>query len=80
MWGRQQKILIGNMRIKTLSDIKKEGRKPTDNEIYDARMTYSGFGAPDCTCHVSPPCSHCVNWCPKCKDYTYGECPVEHYD
>lgn len=56
------------MKIKTLREIYSEGRKPTKEEIYDAKVTHSGFGAPNCTCHVSPPCQNCVDWTNYCDE------------
>jgi hypothetical protein len=67
------------MKVKTLLEISREHRKPTAEEIYDARVTHSGFGSPNCSCHIAPPCQACVDWCPKCKEHT-GNCPDEHFN
>lgn len=62
-----------------LAEIYRTGRKPTTEEEYDARMVHSGFGSPDCSCHIAPPCNSCVAWCPTCKEHTNGECPESHF-
>ena len=37
---------------------------------YDSRANsgWGGFGAPDCSCHISPPCQACVNWTNYCDE------------
>lgn len=37
---------------------------------YDARANsgWGGFGAPDCSCHISPPCQQCVDWTNFCEE------------
>lgn len=29
---------------------------------YDARATHSGWGSPDCSCHIMPPCQACIDF------------------
>lgn len=72
-----------DMHIKTLGEIRMvEKREPTQSEVYDARMTHSGFGAPDCSCHIAPPCQACVDWTNTCDEKDFdkdGGCiPNEH--
>jgi len=37
---------------------------------YDARANsgWGGFGAPDCSCHIAPPCQACINWTNFCEE------------
>jgi len=35
---------------------------------YDARATHTGFGAPNCSCHINPPCQACVDWTNYCDE------------
>jgi hypothetical protein len=45
-------------RITELND--RFGHVPAIEHIlkddYDRKMTHKGFGAPDCFCHIAPPC------------------------
>lgn len=38
------------------------------NDNYDARAMNVGFGAPDCSCHISPPCEACIIWTNACDE------------
>lgn len=38
----------------------KKGDKYLRDKEYDARAMHPGFGAPDCTCHIAPPCNQCI--------------------
>lgn len=29
---------------------------------YDRKAVHSGFGAPNCSCHISPPCDRCIEF------------------
>ena len=74
------KEFTGENGATPLAEIKlREKREPTKDEEYDARMVHSGFGSPDCSCHIAPPCASCVAWCPTCKEHTYGKCPESHF-
>ena len=42
--------------------------KKASSTNYDARAMHSGFGAPDCYCHINPPCQACVDWTNYCDD------------
>ena len=35
---------------------------------YDRKAVHSGFGAPDCSCFINPPCQNCVDWTNFCKE------------
>ena len=53
---------------------KKFGKLPefeaAKKDNYDRRANsgWGGFGAPDCSCHISPPCQACVNWTNYCDE------------
>lgn len=52
----------------------KFGKHPTfiqaAKDNYDARANsgWGGFGAPNCTCHISPPCQACIDWTNYCDE------------
>lgn len=64
-------------QIYTLESIRKEWGdhplfKQARDDAYDSRMMHSGFGAPNCSCHINPPCSACIDYtshCHKCGEY-----------
>lgn len=29
---------------------------------YDRKAVHSGFGAPNCSCHIMPPCQACIDY------------------
>ena len=35
---------------------------------YDRRAVHSGFGSPDCSCHINPPCQSCVDFTNACEE------------
>jgi hypothetical protein len=39
-----------------------------DNYDARARGGWGGFGAPNCTCHISPPCQACIDWTNYCDE------------
>ena len=39
-----------------------------DNYDRRANSGWGGFGAPDCSCHISPPCQACINWTNYCDE------------
>lgn len=59
--------------LKELDYIKsKFGEHPTfkkaADDNYDRRAMHTGFGSPDCSCHISPPCQSCVDWTNYCDE------------
>lgn len=46
--------------------LKKFGHIPAIDKImkenYDNRALHPGFGAPDCYCHIMPPCDNCIRF------------------
>lgn len=51
-------------RLQYLSD--KFGHIPVIKDLfskdYDRRVSNPGFGAPNCSCHIMPPCQACVDY------------------
>ena len=44
--------------------------KQAAKDNYDARANsgWGGFGSPNCSCHISPPCEACVAWTNTCQE------------
>ncbi len=73
-----QKILdtgreIGDKNADRLSALgKKYGQIPAIKQIfkddYDRKAVHSGFGAPNCSCFINPPCQNCVDWTNACEE------------
>lgn len=46
--------------------VRKFGHIPAIDKIlkddYDRKAIHSGFGAPNCSCHIMPPCQACVDY------------------
>ncbi len=46
--------------------VKKFGHIPAIDKLlkddYDRKAVHSGFGAPDCGCHIAPPCQACIDY------------------
>lgn len=38
------------------------------SDRYDSMATNAGFGSPDCSCHIDPPCQACINWTNYCPE------------
>lgn len=39
-----------------------------DNYDRRANSGWGGFGSPDCSCHIAPPCSNCIAWTNYCSE------------
>lgn len=53
--------------ITRLYEIQKEfGHIPAIKKLfeddYDKKAIHAGFGAPDCYCHIMPPCDNCIRF------------------
>jgi hypothetical protein len=42
--------------------------KAAASDNYDRRQMHSGFGSPDCSCHITPPCQSCIDWTNYCDE------------
>lgn len=71
--GNRFKSLL--MKVGDISDSEAEesnklwkrwGNSPAFQSIksnsYDARVKNPGWGAPNCSCHIMPPCQNCVDY------------------
>ena len=56
-----------------LTELDKEyGHIPAIKKLYDKKYDavamHSGFGAPNCTCFINPPCQACIDWTNYCAE------------